>query len=164
MSHEREQVAGRSTSKLKRDERLTLPQKTIPLKHCLRPGGQVDFEIAFFEQVIAADPCHEDALWYLGAAYTDDGDYRKGLEIDRRLVRLRPDDPTALYNLACSYSLLQRVDKAIEALGKAISLGYSDLKHMETDADLELLRRDPRYEGLRAVLLEKHPPPKSETA
>ena len=40
------------------------------------------------------------------------------------------------YNLACSYSLLGSVNKALKSLGKAIDLGYNDISHLENDSDL----------------------------
>jgi hypothetical protein len=37
------------------------------------------------------------------------------------------------------------VDKAIEALGRAVDLGYADLYRLRRDPDLKSLRSDPRY-------------------
>jgi tetratricopeptide (TPR) repeat protein len=70
------------------------------------------------------------------------------LQIDRRLVQLRPTDALAHYNLACSYALLKKVDSAIKALRKAIELGYRDFRYMREDRDLDALRRDPRFRQL----------------
>ena len=36
------------------------------------------------------------------------GRYADGLQIDKRLVGLRPQDPLAHYNLACSFALLRK--------------------------------------------------------
>ena len=112
----------------------------------------LDFEISFYEDILKGKPNIVQALIPLGDAYTKKGLHEKGLTVDRRLARLRPDDETVHYNLACDYSLLQRSDQCITSLRKAIRLGYSDFEHMEHDPDLAFIRQDPRYKAL----LRKH--------
>jgi len=84
----------------------------------------------------------------LGNAYTERGDFKKGLEVDQRLSAILNDDPIVHYNLACSYSLLGLIDEAYVALKKAIWLGYDDLSHIKKDPDLENLRKDVRFDSL----------------
>jgi len=125
----------------------------VPLQLRLAGASAVDderFELQFYEEVLRQDPCNEDVLMALGHAYTTRGEYQKGLEVDRRLVRLRPEDPTAFYNLACSYSLTGRLDDSILTLEQAIRLGYKDFAHMLKDPDLENLRKDERFRRLIA--------------
>src|ERR671933_591009 len=69
-------------------------------------------------------------------------------EIDKRLVQLRPNDPLAHYNLACSYALLKRPDLALKTLRRAVELGYRDFRYMREDRDLESIRHDPRFRQL----------------
>jgi len=133
------------TSRLRRHG-LVLPQTPIPLKGSDLPKCEEEFEVDFFEHVIAKDPCEEGALTILAHAYTQRGEYEKGLELDRRLVRLRPDDPVAFYNLACSLSLVGRPDEAFEALEHSVRMGYRDFEHMLEDPDLQPLRLDERFE------------------
>ncbi len=126
------------------DKRLTLQRRIFDLSGAAG-GNDEEFELQFMERVIAGDPCNEDALMLLGHAYTHRGDYEKGLTIDRRLVRLRPTDPTAYYNLACSLSLLNQRDDAMVALQRAAALGYADVKYILKDPDLANLRQDRRF-------------------
>ena len=128
-----------------RDRWLRLCRDIIPLDSDDIPDDTEQFEIEFLEAVVARDPCEESSLALLGHIYTRKGQYAKGLEIDLRLAKLRPDDPIALYNLACSLSLLNRIDEAFDALEKAVGLGYRDLQHLLQDEDLETLRSDPRF-------------------
>ena len=51
-------------------------------------------------------------------------------------------------NLACSYSNLEDVDAAFEALHRAFDLGYNDYRHLLRDPDLENLRKDRRFKSL----------------
>ena len=71
----------------------------------------LEFEISFYEKLLTAYPDFIDVLIPLANAYTRRGLHEKGLEVDRRLTELRQDDPLAWYNLACSYSLLTRIDE-----------------------------------------------------
>ena len=105
----------------------------------------MDFEIAFCEDLLGDKPDLIEALVLLGEAYTKRGLYRKGLDIDKTLVRLKPKDPVAIYNLACSFSLLGKVRSSLRALEAAIKKGYTDMDFMKKDPDLENARRDKHF-------------------
>src|SRR5438874_10521361 len=105
----------------------------------------LDIEISFLEGVVERDPAYVDALQILGDDYTRRGRYPDGLKIDESLSQLRPEDPLVHYNLACSYSLTERLELAVLALERALALGYRDFKWLAEDPDLEKLRRDPLY-------------------
>jgi tetratricopeptide (TPR) repeat protein len=112
----------------------------------------VEFEIHFFEGVTQRDPEFIDALQILGDAYTKTGQWEKGLHVDKRLARLCPQNPLVFYNLACSYSVMSRLDEAFAALNKAVKLGYDDAKWLTKDPDLENLRQDSRFEAIKREL------------
>ena len=105
----------------------------------------LEFEIAFYEKLLRAYPDFIDVLIPLGNAYTRRGMHEKGLEVDLRLVDLRGADPLTWYNLACSYSLLNRVDESLNALRRAMELGYSDLAYLQKDPDLLHVRQSPKF-------------------
>jgi tetratricopeptide (TPR) repeat protein len=110
--------------------------------------NQLDFELAFFEQVLACNPDYVDVLRILGNLLTLKGRYADGLQIDKRLVQLRPTDALAHYNLACSYALLKRLDQSLKTLRRAVELGYRDFRYMREDHDLDSVRHDPRFRQL----------------
>jgi Flp pilus assembly protein TadD len=101
--------------------------------------------IPLWEEARRADPDDLMTLSWLGTAYTRVGRVEDGLEIDRALVRLLPDDAIARYNLACSLALLGRPDDAFAALEDAVRLGYRDVDHLREDEDVDSLRGDPRF-------------------
>jgi len=105
----------------------------------------LEFEIRFYEKLLSAYPDFVDVLLPLAEAYTKRGLFEKGLSVDRRLVQLRGKDPLSWYNLACSYSLLRRIDEALQALRRAFELGYVDVQHLQADPDLANLRQSPQY-------------------
>ncbi|MDR0352187.1 MAG: hypothetical protein LBI02_02120 [Opitutaceae bacterium] len=106
------------------------------------------FEISFYESVLRHEPDYTDVMELLGGLYTKAGRIADGLEMDRRLVRLLPDNATAHYNLACSLALSARKPDALRALARAIELGYDDRSWMLKDPDLAEFRDDPEFARL----------------
>ena len=127
---------------------ITLPHYEFALKSPEFNKEGEEFIIWFFEGIVEKNPKYTDCLIYLGNAYTACGLYKKGLQVDQKICQMRPNDPIAHYNLACSYALLKNVDAAFDVLKKAITLGYKDIRHLEKDKDLDLLRGDERYKAL----------------
>jgi tetratricopeptide (TPR) repeat protein len=110
--------------------------------------SQLDFELEFFGGILTRQPHYVDVLRVMGTNLTLKGRYAQGLQIDKRLVQLRPNDPLAHYNLACSYALLKRGDLALKTLRRAVELGYRDFRYMREDHDLDSIRQDPRFRQL----------------
>lgn len=110
--------------------------------------SQLDFELTFFGGVLERTPDYVDVLRIFGNLLTLKGRYAEGLRIDQRLVRLRPDDALAHYNLACSYALLNRAEQSLRTLRRAVELGYRDFRFMREDHDLDSIRHDPRFRQL----------------
>jgi tetratricopeptide (TPR) repeat protein len=109
---------------------------------------QVDFELEFFSAVLTRCPDYVDVLRVMGNLLTLKGRYAEGLQVDKRLVQLRPSDALAHYNLACSYALLNRPDACLKTLRRAVELGYRDFRYMREDHDLDTVRHDPRFRQL----------------
>jgi tetratricopeptide (TPR) repeat protein len=109
---------------------------------------QIDFELEFFGGVLSRCPDYVDVLRVMGHLLTLKGRFAEGLQIDRRLIQLRPNDALAHYNLACSYALLKRPDQSLKMLRRAVELGYRDFRYMKEDRDLDSVRHDPRFRAL----------------
>jgi hypothetical protein len=110
--------------------------------------SQLDFELEFFSGILVRRPDYIDVLRVMGNNLTLKGRFGQGLQIDKRLVQLRPNDPLAHYNLACSYALLKRPDQCFKSLRRAVELGYRDFRYMREDRDLDSIRHDPRFRQL----------------
>ena len=121
------------------------------LRQRLAASG-LEFLAECLELETQARPANIEALAELGHVYTALGRVEQGLGIDRRLCAIAPEDPNVHYNLACSLALLQREDDALDALERAIRLGYADLDFLEGDADLSSLREAPRFRAIVARL------------
>ncbi|MBI3315144.1 MAG: hypothetical protein HYZ86_04325 [Candidatus Omnitrophica bacterium] len=120
-----------------------------------RKKEDTEFEIGFYEKIIADTPNFIEALAALGDLYTKAGYWQKGLDVDTRLSGLKPDDPVISYNLACSYALLNQTRAAWNALSKAIELGYDDFRHLRSDGDLENLLKDAHVQAFIKQLEKK---------
>lgn len=110
--------------------------------------SQLDFEIEFFSKILERHPDYIDVLRVLGNNLTLKGRFAEGLQIDKRLCQLRPGDPLAHYNLACSFALLKKTEQALKTLRRAVELGYRDFRYMREDRDLDAIRHDPRFRQL----------------
>ena len=110
--------------------------------------NQLDFELDFFSGVLGRNPDYVDVLRIMGNLLTLKGRFADGLQVDKRLVQLRPNDALAHYNLACSYALLKRAELSIKTLRRAVELGYRDFRYMREDHDLDSVRHDPRFRQL----------------
>ena len=120
--------------------------------------ADIDFEIQFCEGVLQKKPDFVEALTALGELYTRKGLFEKGLMVDEKLVQLKPDDPFVFYNLACSYSLLNEINKSFRSIRKAINCGYQNFEHLERDHDLANLRRDSRFQHYYSRIKEQIKP------
>jgi len=118
---------------------------------------EIEFETCFFEAIHRRDPQFTDVIEILGGLYTRQGRIADGLKMDRKLVRLEPDNSTAHYNLACSLALSRRKADALRTLARAVELGYRDFDWMQRDPDLEGLKNHPAFQQLLARLQTQSP-------
>ena len=119
-----------------------------------REQRDLDIEIQFLEGVVRRDRRYVEALQLLGDDYTRRGRFKDGLQVDRRLARLCPEDPLVHYNLACSFSLTEEFRKSAHALRKAIQRGYRDFDHLRRDSDLEPLRQTDLFAAIEQGIAE----------
>ncbi len=105
----------------------------------------LDFELGFFESLHRRLPRDVRVVSILAHIYTQTGRIDDGLKMDRKLVRLTPNDPTVHYNLACSLALKKRLAESVKVLRAAITLGYNDFNWMCHDPDLQNLKDYPGF-------------------
>ena len=89
---------------------------------------QLDFEIDFFGRCWSATPASSTPCGHRRTTWRRRGGMRAALQLDRRLVRLIPEDEIAWYNLACTYTVLGMIDPGFFALERAMELGYTHIR------------------------------------
>jgi serine/threonine protein kinase/Flp pilus assembly protein TadD len=125
------------------------------LAQALSPLGRTDEAEAQFRRQTRLVDDHlelnpdDPRACILGAiAHATLKDEAKSIAFAERAIAADPDDPMLLYNAACNFAQLERIDEAIAALEQAVDRGYGDRSWMEHDSDLEALRETPRYKAL----------------
>ena len=61
---------------------------------------------------------------------------------------LRPNDALMMYNLACTFCMMNKKDEAMSALRKSAAAGFHDIDWIRRDPDLNLLHDDPEFDRL----------------
>lgn len=112
--------------------------------------------IPYLEKAIEIDPAYGFPHYNLAIALHYLGNDEDAIAELKQAIQLNPRNFKAYYNMACYYSLLNQIDLAIENLRLSIEYGYSNWDLIETDSDLDNIRKDPRYQEIIA----QRPPPK----
>jgi non-specific serine/threonine protein kinase len=100
------------------------------------------------EQHLRLNPDNTRAL-YLGAgALTRVGFKKRGLEWANRTLKIEPDEPSVLYNVACNYAISGKTEQAIDLLEKSMTKGSDRVGWIKVDSDLDSLREHPRFQKL----------------
>ena len=127
--------------------------KSNPRKKTNRANQRdLDTKIGFLAGIVRRDPDYVDALQLLGDHYTQRGLFQEGLKVDERHAQMEPTSSLVFYNLACSYSLTDQFDRAVQALDRALDLGYRDFTWLARDPDLKKLRKHPAFEDLKTKI------------
>lgn len=90
--------------------------------------------------------------FYLHRDFRAEQRYRHAAVVLEVAAQIRPGAPAVLYNLACARALSGRREKALDALRAAVDAGFSDRRLLETDSDLDSLRRSDAYRQIVAAL------------
>jgi serine/threonine protein kinase/tetratricopeptide (TPR) repeat protein len=65
-----------------------------------------------------------------------------------RALSIDPEDPVVVYAAACVWAILGMPDDALDALAKALEVGFGNRKWILNDPDFESLRDHPRFREL----------------
>ena len=76
--------------------------------------------------------------------------YPEAIEAFKHAVDLGYRKATAMYNIACGYSLLNDKDNALAWLQRALNDAFSRTDLLASDSDLDPLRADPRFKKILA--------------
>lgn len=91
-------------------------------------------------------------LYYLGAGCCKTlGDVEKGKQLAKHALDLNPKDVSTRYNVACFFTQIGDIDRALDCLeeGSIISRSW-----IENDSDMDPLRDHPRFKAILDLLPE----------
>jgi len=98
------------------------------------------------------------ALYQKAIELLQSGKYKEAIEAYEKILKVRPNDATALYNTACAYSLMGDKENAVKSLEKAVDAGFTDLAHIKDDTDLDNIRKEDGYKKIIEKLEKSQPP------
>lgn len=130
-------------------------QPLCMLEGTLQRLGRIDEQHRVLQLAMAAidarlqvEPNDGRALHLAAVTAAKLGDAARVDEYAGRALQSRSGDFSTPYNLACAYSALGNVDRALALLDEAVRTGRGNLGWIEHDADLDNLRNDPRFAAI----------------
>lgn len=109
--------------------------------------GETGLAKADFERVLELDTeitdgsCRHYALHFLGRD-------NEAIEWMERIIETDPYKPGYRYDEACLYARMGNVERALDALRLALTLGYKAKAHIENDDELDPIRHTEAYKTL----------------
>jgi TolB-like protein/Flp pilus assembly protein TadD len=110
--------------------------------------------MAALEARLRLEPNDGRALHLAAVSAAKLGDRARFDELAERALQSRAGEFSTAYNLACAYSTLGEIDRAVALLDEAVRSGRGNLGWIEHDADLDNVRGDPRFAAIIARLRE----------
>jgi tetratricopeptide (TPR) repeat protein len=89
----------------------------------------------------------QEAYINLSSAYLGAKKYGEAFDTLESLEKINPLAPLLHFNLACYYSLTEDLPASLNALKKAVELGYKEFKEIQTDPDLQNLRTTAQFKA-----------------
>ncbi len=74
-------------------------------------------------------------------------------------ARLASGTKSSRFSAACAYAAVGQIDRALEQVSRAIEHEYEHAEKMETDPDLDAVRKDKRFAELLKRLESQKPDP-----
>ncbi len=72
----------------------------------------------------------------------------EALQWTEKAISINPNEIVVLYNATCIYSLLGKIDLALDYFNKAIEAGYASRNWIDNDTDLDNIRNLPRFQTI----------------
>ena len=76
------------------------------------------------------------------------GEHKRGLDWAERALAGDPEEPSVLYNVACTFARLGKTEEAIDCLDEAVTFGFLQKEWIDNDVTLDSLRSHPRFQTL----------------
>jgi len=127
------------------ESNFTLKRAAVRALALVGPAG---FSVLLAGNLPGIDVFDADLFLRLGNAFLEKKQYARAITYYKKVLEIDEGETTALYNIACAYARMRKTAESITWLEKAIGRGFRDLSLMLQDADLNSLRKDPRFKKL----------------
>ena len=107
--------------------------------------GQFAEAIINYKKALHHNKNFKEATINLSTAYMKNSNFDEALATLNKGMTLDPENPHIFYNYACYFSLTGKPEASLEKLKAAIQFGFDKFKQIETDPDLENLRKSPGF-------------------
>ena len=133
----------------------------------LHQAGRLPDAATLYQQILAADANHVDALQLLGAIAHQQGQHGAAVELIQRSLAIAPDNKQALNNLGEALRATGQIDQSVAAFRRAIALDSSYVKahsnllltlHFDPASTGESLRREHELWGKQHAPAVSSPP------
>ncbi|MGA7922017.1 MAG: hypothetical protein WCA38_20330, partial [Candidatus Acidiferrales bacterium] len=111
----------------------------------------IDRHTRVLEQQIDTVPEDVRARILLAPRYAGLGRREESAQQLEMAVAMRPNDPSVLYNAACTYGVLDMKAEALGMLKRAIETGFTDVEWISRDTDLTCLHGEPEFKRIVEV-------------
>jgi serine/threonine protein kinase/tetratricopeptide (TPR) repeat protein len=127
----------------------------VPIINALKALGKTDSErhmnvrrAEALETHLREVPDDARARMQLAITFASLGRAEEAMREANLATVMRPNEPTVLYNAACTFCMLARKPEALQALKKAWDAGFKDAVWARRDPDLAILHDEPEFERL----------------
>ena len=103
---------------------------------------------AYSEKAVDFLDTDYDKLRLQADQFTRGKKYYEAAQCYLALLHFNRNDSTSIYNLACCYGQLEKIDLAIKTLGMAVRAGFRDFELLKKDKDFAAIRSTPEFMGL----------------
>jgi tetratricopeptide (TPR) repeat protein len=98
-------------------------------------------------EILKEEPKNGRAWYLLGMSLHSLGKWEQAIAAFEKNIAIA-NNPNSMFNIACGYAQLNQADKAFEWLEKALNNGAAVFANLETDTDLEKIRKDARFKKM----------------
>ena len=127
---------------------VLLAQTYVSLGRSLEGEATRQRSLRIIEKHLEFHPEDVRALYLGTAALIQAGQRDRALEWTQRTLAIDSEDPAVLYNIACTYAMLDMTEESITCLEKALRQGEWYKAWAEHDSDLDSIRSHPRFQAL----------------
>ncbi len=112
--------------------------------------GNFEEAVAAFSKVVELEPDNGRDWHLLGYCQHSKGDLDDAIKSHLKATEFASFKAISLYNLGCAYSLKKDADKSFDYLNQALKAGFDQTQMLDSDSDLDNIRKDPRFKKLVA--------------